>query len=42
MQARVRKYMVLVETTQREMCRELPRPTRKAVALAVIVNPFAD
>ena len=36
MQAKVRKYLLVVETTAREMGRELAKPTRKAVALAVI------
>jgi hypothetical protein len=41
MQAKVRKYLVVVETTAREMGRELATPTRKAAALAVIANPCA-
>ena len=41
MQAKVRKYLVVVETTQREAGRDLARPTRKAAALAVIANPVA-
>jgi hypothetical protein len=41
MQVKVRKYLVVVETTEREMGRELATPTRKAAALAVIANPFA-
>ena len=41
MQAKVRKYLLVVETTEREMGRELAKPSRKAVALAVIANPFS-
>ena len=41
MAASVRKYLVVVETTRREMGRELAEPTRKAAAIAVIENPFA-
>ena len=41
MKAIVRKYLVVVETTRREMGQELTAPTRKAAALAVIENPFA-
>jgi len=41
MRAVVRKYLVLVETTRREMGQDLAVPTRKAAALAVIENPFA-
>jgi hypothetical protein len=37
----VRKFLVVVETTRREMGRDLAPPTRKAAALAVIENPFA-
>ena len=41
MQAIVRKYLTLVETTRREMGKDLAAPTRKAAAIAVIENPFA-
>jgi hypothetical protein len=41
MSAEIRKLMVLVEETRREMGRDVAPPTRKAVAVAVIRNPFA-
>jgi hypothetical protein len=41
MQAIVRKYLTVVETTRREMGQDLAAPTRKAAAIAVIENPFA-
>ena len=41
MNAVVRKFLVVIETTRREMGRDLPAPTRKAAAIAVIENPFA-
>ena len=41
MKTRVRKFLVLVEETQREIGRTIEPPTRKAAALAVIENPFA-
>ena len=41
MRAVVRKYLVVVETTRREMGQELAAPTRKAAAIAVIENPCA-
>ena len=41
MSAEIRKLMVLVEETRREMDRPVEPPTRKAVAVAVIRNPFA-
>jgi Amino acid synthesis len=41
MQAKVRKFLTLVETTRREMGKELAAPARKAAAIAVIENPFA-
>jgi len=41
MQAEIRKTAVWVEETHREMGREIAPPTRKAVAVAVIANPFA-
>lgn len=41
MKAEIRKLAVWVEETHREMGREITPPTRKAVAVAVIRNPFA-
>ncbi len=41
MSAVVRKFLVLVETTRREMGKDLALPARKAAAIAVIENPFA-
>jgi hypothetical protein len=41
MGAIVRKFLVVIETTRREMGQALAQPTRKAAALAVIENPFA-
>jgi hypothetical protein len=41
MGAIVRKFLVVVETTRREMGQDLAAPTRKAAALAVIENPLA-
>ena len=41
MTAEIRKTAVWVEETHREMGREIAPPTRKAVAVAVIANPFA-
>jgi hypothetical protein len=41
MSAEIRKLLVLVEETRREMDRPVEPPTRKAVAVAVIRNPFA-
>ncbi|MFD1342556.1 amino acid synthesis family protein [Litorisediminicola beolgyonensis] len=41
MSARIRKIAVSIEETHREMGREIAPPTRKAVAVAVIENPFA-
>lgn len=38
---KIRKIAVTVEETHREMGREIVPPTRKAVAVAVIENPFA-
>jgi len=37
----VRKFVTTVEETRREMGREVNPPTRRAVAVAVIQNPFA-
>jgi len=41
MKAKIRKIAVTVEETLREMGRDISPPTRKAVAVAVIENPFA-
>jgi hypothetical protein len=41
MKAKVRKLIVQVEETHLEMGRPVHPPTRKAVAIAVIENPFA-
>jgi hypothetical protein len=41
MAAIVRKFLLVVETTRREMGLALAAPTRKAAALAVIENPCA-
>jgi hypothetical protein len=41
MKADIRKIVVAVEETRREMGKEIIPPTRKAVAAAVIKNPFA-
>lgn len=41
MVAIVRKFLLVVETTRREMGLALAAPTRKAAALAVIENPCA-
>jgi len=41
MSAEIRKIVVSVEETHREMSQEISPPTRKAVAVAVIANPFA-
>lgn len=37
----IRKLVVVVEETRREMGRDVAPPTRKAAAVAVIENPFA-
>lgn len=39
--ARIRKIVVRVEETRTEMGRAVSPPTRKAVAVAVIANPYA-
>ncbi len=39
---KIRKLVTVVETTKAEMGRALEQPSRKAAALAVIQNPFAD
>src|SRR5215831_727943 len=41
MKADIRKIVVTIEETRREMGKEVSPPTRKAVAAAVIKNPFA-
>ena len=41
MNARIRKLATLIEETHVEMGRAVAPPTRKAVAVAVIANPFA-
>ena len=41
MSAKIRKIIVTVEETHTEMGRAITPPTRKAVAAAVIENPFA-
>lgn len=41
MNAKIRKIAVNIEETHREVGREISPPTRKAVAVAVIENPFA-
>ena len=41
MKAEIRKTAVFIEETRREMGRAIDPPTRKAVAVAVIRNPFA-
>ena len=39
MMSKVRKFVVLVEETRREIGQDIDPPTRKAAALAVIANP---
>jgi len=41
MKAQIRKIVVTVEETHREMGHEIAPPTRKAAAIAIIANPFA-
>ncbi len=41
MKADIRKLVVTVEETRREMGRAVDPPTRKALAIAVIANPYA-
>jgi hypothetical protein len=41
MKAKLRKLIVSVEETRREMGKDIVPPTRKAAAIAVIENPFA-
>jgi hypothetical protein len=40
MHAQIRKIVVVLEETHREMDREIAPPTRKAAAIAIIANPF--
>lgn len=41
MTAKIRKYVVVIEETHREMNNDIDPATRKAAALAVIENPYA-
>jgi hypothetical protein len=41
MKADIRKIVVVMDETHREMGREIAPPTRRAAAVAVIANPFA-
>jgi hypothetical protein len=41
MRAKIRRLVVLVDEIHREMGREISPPTRRALAMAVIENPFA-
>jgi len=41
MAADIRKLIVILDETRKEMGREVKPPTRRAVAIAVIANPFA-
>ncbi|HUG21426.1 amino acid synthesis family protein [Piscinibacter sp.] len=41
MTAKIRKLIVQVDETRQEMGRDIDPPTRKALAIAVIDNPFA-
>jgi hypothetical protein len=41
MAADIRKLIVIVDETRREMGREVKPPTRRALAIAVIANPYA-
>jgi len=41
MAARIRKLMTLLDETREEMGRPVERPLRRAIACAVIANPFA-
>ncbi|MBM3407018.1 MAG: amino acid synthesis family protein [Betaproteobacteria bacterium] len=41
MAAQIRKLIVSVEETRREMGRDVTPPTRRALAMAVIENPYA-
>ena len=37
----IRKFVTIVEDTRKEMGKELPKPIKRAAAIAVIKNPFA-
>ena len=41
MKAKIRKLVIVVEETRREMDREIVPPVRRVAALAVIANPYA-
>ncbi|MEK9777294.1 MAG: amino acid synthesis family protein, partial [Quisquiliibacterium sp.] len=41
MKTEIRKLVVLLEETHREIGRAISPPTRKALAIAVIANPYA-
>ena len=41
MSANIRKLIVQVDETRKEMGRDITPPTRRAVAIAVIENPYA-
>ncbi len=41
MAADIRKLVVVVDETRKEMGREISPPTRRALAIAVIANPYA-
>ena len=41
MTANIRKLVVQVDETRKEMGRDIAPPTRRAVAIAVIANPYA-
>ncbi len=41
MKAKIRKLVVVVEETRKEMGQKIDPPTRRAAAVAVIENPFA-
>ncbi|OPX41403.1 MAG: amino acid synthesis family protein [Deltaproteobacteria bacterium] len=37
----IRKFVTILEETRKEMGKDLPKPVKKAAAIAVIKNPFA-
>ena len=41
MRAKIRKIVVQIDETRMEMGREVAPPTRRALAMAVIENPYA-
>jgi hypothetical protein len=41
MKACIRKIVIVIEETRRELDRQVSPPTRRAAAIAVIANPFA-